>query len=162
MRTLSPGALQAMLASETGNVFIMLLTISHPTLAQPICVCSDAVPTVSNGVNYQPFPFQLGFPSDRADQIPQCSLTIDNVDRSIVTAIRNMGIVPPTLEIQLVTSETPDTVEAAIAPLTLRNITYDALTVTGTLSFEQILAEPFPGDLVTPATLPGVFAMTTS
>jgi hypothetical protein len=162
MRTVSPAALQAMLASSSGDTFIILLTISHPSLSSPIYVCSDAVACVSNGITFQPFPFLISFPTDRADQIPRCTLTIDNIDLSIVTAIRAMGIVPATVEIQVVTSGTPNTVEIAITPLTLRDVTYDALTVTGTLSFDEILAEPFPGDLVTPATLPGVFAMQTS
>jgi hypothetical protein len=31
------------------------------------------------------------------------------------------------------------------------------MTVTGNLGFEEILIEPFPGDVVSPATMPAVF-----
>jgi hypothetical protein len=60
--------------------------------------------------------------------------------------------------IEVVTSVTPDVVEAAF-PLVLRDVTYDSMTVSGRLGYEEILAEPFPPLTVTPATLPGVFAI---
>ena len=157
-RTLSSAALQALYSQETGTAFLILLTISHPTLAAPLFFTSDGVQTVSRGNAYLPFPFQLTIPDDQDQQLPQAQITIDNVDRSIVTAIRNMGTVPASILIEIVTSSTPDSVEFASGALTLRDVNYDAMTVTGTLSFEAILAEPFPGDLVTPATIPGVFA----
>ena len=71
-----------------------------------------------------------------------------------------MGTAPAGILIEVVTSATPDNVEFASGELTLRNVNYDAMTVSGTLTFEAILAEPFPGDLVTPATIPGVFLST--
>ena len=158
MRTLSSTALQAIYAQETGTAFLILLTISHATLPAPIQVTSDGVKTVSRGMTFAPFPFLISIPDDEDQKLPQAQITIDNVDRSIVSAVRNMGTTPATILIELVTSHAPDTVEFSSGALTLRDIHYDALSVTGRLSFDPIMAEPFPGDLVTPATIPGVFA----
>jgi hypothetical protein len=157
MRTLSSAALQALYAQETGTIFFVLITIAHPSLGTPIAICSDAAPVVSNGVTYQPFPFEIAMPDDDPEKIQSCAFTVDNIDRSIVTAIRGFGTTPASVTIQIVTSTTPNTIEMEVGPLYLRDVTYDAMTVQGTLRFEEILNEPFPGDLVTPATIPGVF-----
>jgi len=51
-RTLSSLALQGIYSQETGTAYIVLLTLSHPTLPAPIRVTSDAVITVSQGNTY--------------------------------------------------------------------------------------------------------------
>ena len=160
MRTLSSAALQAIYAQETGTAFFMLISVAHPSLGTPFTLTSDWVPTVSNGVTYNPFPFELTMPDDTADKIQTGGLAIDNIDLSIVTAVRGFGTTPATVTISVVTSATPNTVELSVGPLTLRDVSYDALTVAGTLRFEEILNEGFPGDLVSPATIPGVFLLT--
>ncbi|MBE3602679.1 DUF1833 family protein [bacterium] len=160
MRTLSSQALQALYAQETATAFHLLITISHPTLAQPFTLTSDSIPTVSNGVTFNPFPFEISLPDDDPEKIPEAKLTIDAVDLSIIDAVRGFGTVPATITIQVVTSVTPSVVELEVGPLTLRDVTYDALTVQGAMRFEEILNEPFPGDLVSPATIPGVFLLT--
>jgi len=159
MRILSSAALQAMYAQETGTIFFVLIEITHPSLGTPFTLSSDAKPVVSNGVIYNPFPFEIAMPDDDPEKIQTASLTIDNIDRSIVAAVRAFGNTPAEVMISVVTSATPDTVEMATGPLTLRDVTYDAMTVQGTLRFEEILNEPFPGDLVSPATMPGVFLL---
>jgi len=146
------------MAQETGEVFLVLLEIDHPSLTTPIRVTSDAAFTVSGGNTFLPFPFQFTFPDDQTDQIPIAKLTIDNIDLSIITAIRSMGNTPATVVMYMVLASTPNVVENTIA-MTMRNVNYDALTVTCDLRFEEILDEPYPGDQVTPATIPGVFSI---
>lgn len=86
-------------------------------------------------------------------------MTIDNVDRAIITSLRNIGVTPASLLIEIVTSNMPDTVEFSLGNLTLRNVQGDAISITGVLGFEQILGEGFPGDSVSPLTVPGVFVI---
>ncbi len=52
----------------------------------------------------------------------RAALTIDNVDRAIITSLRNIGTTPATLLIEIVTSNTPDTVEFSSGNLTLRDV----------------------------------------
>lgn len=156
-RVLSSAALQAAYAQQTADGFLILIHISHPALSSDIYVTSDIVPTVSQGITYAPFPFDVTLPDDDPDKPPTASLTIDAIDRSIIAAIRSMGVTPATLTIDIVTMSTPDVVEMTSGAMTLRNVTYDALTVTGQMSYEEILQEPFPGDDVSPLTLPGVY-----
>ena len=158
-RTLSSIALQGVYSQQTGTAYIVLLTLSHPTLPVPIRVTSDAVNTVSGGNTFIPYPFLITLPTDDDVQPARAALTIDNVDRAIITSLRNIGTTPATLLIEIVTSNTPDTVEFSSGNLTLRDVQGDAVSVTGVLGFEEILAEGFPGDSVSPLTVPGVFVM---
>lgn len=158
-RTLSSLALQGIYSQETGIAYIVLLTLSHPTLPAPIRVTSDAVTTVSQGNTYIPFPFLIILPTDDDLQPARARLTIDNVDRTIITSLRNIGTTPATLLIEIVTSNTPDTVEFSSGNLTLRGVQGDAVSVTGVLGMEEILAEGFPGDTVSPLNVPGVFVI---
>jgi hypothetical protein len=118
-----------------------------------------AVATVSQGATFIPYPFLLTLPTDDDLQPARARLTIDNVDRAIITSLRNIGTTPATLLIEIVTSNTPDTVEFSSGNLTLRNVEGDAVSVIGELGCEEILAEGFPGDSVSPLTVPGVFVM---
>jgi hypothetical protein len=168
-RSLTSAALAAIYAQETGDWPIQLLTITHPALISPLYLSdnpmtrtSDAngqpyYKTTSNGIDYLFLPFELSLPDDDSEKIQTAKLTLDNIDLSIVQAVREMGTTPAQVTIALVMQSAPDTTVMSIGPLAMRDVTYDATAVTATLSFEQILNEPFPGDLVSPSTLPGVF-----
>ena len=145
-----------MFAEETGQAYLVLITISHPNIALPLTLTSDSVATVSNGVSFISCPFVFSIPDDQEDQLPVANLSLDNIDLSIVTAIRSLGTVPATVLMQVVMASTPNAIEAQWT-VTMRNVEYDSSTVSADLRFDEILDEPFPGDLVTPATLPGVF-----
>jgi len=155
-RTLSAAARNAIFASQTAEAFLVLLTLDHPTWGAPVRVTSDAVDTASRGYTYKPFPFLVSLPEERDDALARVRLTIDNVDRSIIAALRPLTS-PPTVTLEVVLASSPDTLEAGPFDFTLRNVEYDALTITGDLMFEDVLNEPFPAGSFTPASYPGLF-----
>ena len=155
-RTLSSGAVAALNAQETGEVFIVLLTIDHVDLAAPIRVSSDAVDTVSNAETYIAFPFELSLPTDLEDGPPRARLRIDNVDRQVVQAIRQINS-PASVLIEIVRGADPDTVEASFPDFELREVSYSALFVEGDLVVEQFSAEPFPAKSFTPGDFPALY-----
>ena len=155
-RILSSQMESSLYAAETGDAFIVLLTISHPDLAAPVCVTSDAVTTVSNGTSFVPFPFDLALPSDIDSKSYRAKLTIDNIDRSIVQAVRSLTSAPTVL-IQIVRAAAPDTVEVQFVDFNLTNVTYDAYRVQGYLTVEDFTAEPFPSAIFSPGLFPGLF-----
>jgi hypothetical protein len=156
-RALSTLAKQAVFAQETGEVFLLLLTISHASLSTPIRVVADMQDVVSRGDTFTALPFGFVLPAEREDQIPRCRLWIDNVDREIVTAIRNATGSAPTLLAEIVLRAQPDTVEASFDGYTLRDADYDVVQVSGDLSLEDPLNEPYPADSFTPNLFPAVF-----
>lgn len=157
-RSLSTVTKKAIFAQETDKVFLLLLTISHATLAAPIRVVNDMVDLVSRGNTFTGFPFQIALPDEKDESLPQMKLQIDNVDRSIVTAVRNMTS-PATITLEVILASAPDTVEASFSGFTLRDVTYDAIVVEGTLRMEDILNEAFPQHTFTPNLFPALFTL---
>jgi len=155
-RDLSLTARQAINAPETGEAFIILLTLDHPDLAAPIRVSSDAVDTVSRGNSFVAFPFDLSLPDDTDGRPPRAKLRIDNVDRRIVRAIRSIPS-PPSVLIEIVRGADPDAIEAAFPDFQMRDIGYDALVVEGALTLEELNGEPYPARIFSPADFPGLF-----
>ena len=155
-RTLSPQTLEAINAPETGDAFLILMTISHADLAVPIRVTSDGIDTQSRGNSFTAFPFELSLPDDEDNKAPRARLVLDNVDRSIVRAVRSLTS-SPTILIEIVRAAAPDTVEAKFEDFRFTNISYDARTVEGDLGIEDFTAKPFPAAAFSPSLFPGLF-----
>lgn len=164
MTSLSAAARQAAFAQETGAAWLLLCTISHPSLADAIRVTNDLVPTtaagdrvlISRGREYVCYPFTVDLPADDGDSVSRVTLVIDNVDREIVRTLRSIQG-PCQVSLEVVLSSAPDLVEAGPFVMTLIAADYDALTISGELAFEDILSLPFPGDSYSPADYPGLF-----
>ena len=154
-RTLSTAAYSSINAQQTGEVFHVLLTIENSG-GMPIRMTDNTEDVVSRGTTFIAYPFALELPSDEAGNISQARLSIDNVARALVDEVRTLAE-PLVLTIEVVAASTPDTVEYSAADYTLKNVTYDALTISGTLTQENYLSEPYPKDIMSAATFPGQF-----
>ena len=155
-RNVSNSFKSAAFGQQTDEVFLVLLEIDHADLSEPIRVTSDGVQTVSNGDTFVAYPFELSLPNNPETGISQAQLTIDNVSQDIITSIRNITT-PPSVVIQVVLASDPDTTEAEFSGFELKNVSYDALTITGTLTIESFMNEPYPGGSFLPSTFPGLF-----
>lgn len=155
-RPLSSRALDALHAPETAEVFLLLLTVDGAFPDAPLRFVNNMEDITSRGALYLACPFELVLPEDFADRLATVSLRVDNVDRRMVQAVRELGS-PPAITLEVVLASAPDTLEAGPFAFTLRNVEYDPLVLTGALKFEDILNERFPQHAVTPATVPGAF-----
>lgn len=167
-RTVSSAARQAMFSQSTEEVFVILLEISNELdPSQPIRTALDSVNldskvTVDGVDTYDPaVTFAGGFfgielPEEAGDAIQSVRLSIANVDRVIVQAIRNASV-PPEVLLWVVLKSSPDIVEAGPYYFTLENATYDALEVRGELVFEEVTNRRYPKDEFTPQIAPGLF-----
>ena len=155
-RSLSDASKQALYAPETAEAFLILLTLDHEGLAEPIRVTSDAVNTVSRGETFIAYPFDLTLPDDEENKSPRARLVIDNIDRQIVAVLRSLAT-PPTMKIEIIRAADPDTVEATFEDFRLINVTYDSSVIEGELAIEDFTAEPYPAASFTPGNFPGIF-----
>lgn len=158
-RPLSDVARRAIFAGQTGEVFLILLTIAHPTLPQPLRVTSDGRDTVSRGERFQRFPFEITMPESTDAAPPTVALRICNVDRRITEAVRvavGEGT-PIAVRMEVVLASSPDVVECGPFDFKLREVTYDAIVVEGSLRMEDLLNDRFPVLEFTPASHPGLF-----
>lgn len=153
---LSTAARVAAYSPFTDEVFLFLLTISHADLATPLRFVNDRAAIVSRGDTFLPYPFGIAMPDEREDAPPVVQLAIDNVSREITDAIR--GLSPgPTITMELVLADSPDTLEAGPFACTLREMTYDPFVVQGSLGFEDLFDKPYSAEAYTPDRFPALF-----
>lgn len=156
MRSLSTVLQRAIYAQDTKEVVLMLLTIAHANLVTPIRVVNNLEAITSQGYTWAAFPFEVSLPIESDDQIPVMTLRIDNVDRQIVTAVRNLQG-PPDITLDIVVASQPDIVEATFVGFKLKNVSYDNLVVEGEMRLEEILSEPYPQHRMTPFHFTGLY-----
>jgi hypothetical protein len=155
-RSVSSTFKAAAFAPETDQIYLLLLVIDHADLAQPIRVVNNYADVVSNGDTYIGCPFEITLPPDNDESLSAAQLAIQNVDRQIVQAVREIDSAPD-VTLSVVLAASPNTIEAGPYAMTLRDVSYDALVVTGSLSVEDMMNEPYPGDFFTPGEFPGLF-----
>jgi hypothetical protein len=134
---------------------LVLLTISHASLAEDIRVVNNKVAITSAGLEYFAFPLQLTLPDSKEDSQPSAKLVISNVSREIGQAIRLIST-PPQVTIQVVRQETPDIVEAEFVGMILSNVRYNMMTVTADLVFEDLTREEYPYLKFSPSIFKGI------
>lgn len=156
MRSMSATATEAVLKQYTDQVFLWLLEIDHDDLDDTLRFVNSREDIVSNGNNYIAFPFEITLPSDDGETISGVQLSISNVDRLITETIRGLAT-PAEVTSKIILASDPDYAEAGPFTMTMKSVTYNALTVTGTLSQENILDLAYPGYTFTPSGFPGLF-----
>lgn len=141
--------------SAASDLPLVLLTLDHDDLAAPIRVVNDREDVTSGGNVYVAFPFEIALPDQLEDAAPGARLQISNVSREIGQAVRDISSAP-TVTIQVIRRDTPNTIELQFPAMYLRNVRFDALWVTGDLEFEDLGREPFPAHTFSPANFPGL------
>lgn len=152
---MSTAATESINAEQSDEVWLILLEITHPSLVTPIRVVNNTQNIVSNGNTYLASAFTLSLPDD-VQGLSYVQLEIDNVDRLIVDTIRALAT-PPSVSLSVILADTPDSVEFGPHQMTVSDVDYDASTVKGTLIYEDLLNEPFPGRSFDKANYPGLF-----
>lgn len=156
MSQVSLTALQAMFAEQTPEIFLECLTVNHPSLSTPLFFVNDTVDLVRTAGTFIAYPFQIHLPEQTDQQMPQVTLVIDNVDRSIGEHVRALTSAP-TITLEVVLASSPNTVEAGPFVLTASAAQYDAMQVSFTLGYESIMDEPANKWSLTPAIAPAAF-----
>jgi hypothetical protein len=166
MRTVSLTMRAAMNAQETGEIPVVLLTITHPDLATPIRLSSDPTTrittdplvygTVSRGQSFQFLPFSVVLPDDKDEAPPSAHLVVDNIDRELIALIRSTSS-PATVAMEMVLASAPDSVEILFPELDLVSAEYDQVAVNIGLAIDALLTEPYPAGAMNPSGFPGLF-----
>ena len=143
------------LASSSDVAWLCLLTITAEG-APPLYVVNNSEPVLSRGITFDPYPFEVLLPQDDSESLPQVRLSISNIDRAIIEALRAQAEAPG-IAIELVTSADPDTVEKSLTFLKLAQVTFDALVIEGTLDVDDFLSQRFPAENYIPTRFPGLF-----
>ena len=135
---------------ETEQIWLVLLTLTHPDLEGPLRLVRDNVDIRSGGNLFNAFAFDIELPTDEEGKVPRGKLRIDNVDKQIVDAVIAIGSNPINVLTQVILKETPDIIEFENGSLKLRSVTCNEDTVEGTLTGEGFLKEPYPSGSINP------------
>lgn len=150
---------------STTEVWITLLTISHPSFLDDVRISDDPTVllpiagsrgTITNGLEHVFCPFTIQLPPQNETGVAQAEISVDNVGEELMKPIREAGSAV-NVKVQIVLASTPDHIEKEYDGLQLQVVDYDALTVSGNLGMEWFELEPFPSGRYTPRTAPGVF-----
>ncbi|MBX4944644.1 DUF1833 family protein [Rhizobium binae] len=165
-RDISSGFLNAIYSQETDEVPICLLTVTHESLGEPIYISSDPTTrlsdqplvygTESRGEQYIFLPFEFTLPDDRSDSPPRVELTMDNIDRSLVSILRTF-MTPPSIKLEIILASDPDLVEITMPVLQMSDTTIEDHTISVNLIADALINEPHPAGQFTPGSFPGLF-----
>ena len=156
-RSASAAAIKAMFSQETDEAFLCLLHMSHADWASDFRFVNDKVNhTDAAAEEWIGFPFDIRLPDDREDEIAAARLSIDNVDRQIVEAVRGISS-SVAVTLWIVLSSDIDDVIAGPFSFNLNSVNWDAMTVSGSLEYEPILNIKYPQHRFTPVTTPALF-----
>jgi len=137
-------------------VFIELLTINNTNMAT-LFVANYHEDITSRGITFLASAFEIILPNQDPESLPDITIKICNVSPAIMEFVRAMET-PPSLRLEIVTNLNLDLVEITVDYLKMRNVTYNAFEITGTLLVDNWLARKF-GDLYDPVQFPGLFAI---
>jgi len=147
---------EALLAQHSDQALLTLIEITHPNLETTIRLVNDTKSVVSGGETYLPYFFALVFPEEENGRIKEVSLVMDNVDRQITLAVRSIDS-PPNVSVKFVLSDTPDIVEVSLPDMVLRNVSYDASTISGELVYEERVQYQIPALTINANDFPGAW-----
>lgn len=153
-------------APSTGDVWAVFVTLAHADLSPSVLFCDLDADQARLGDTYTAREFTVTLPDESQDSLPQLSLTVQDVDRSLDSALTDISVTTedrPTVSFSVVNMADLGVDQAG--PWTLEVVKHDhsvggpdssPVTVVG-LQFPNLVRESFPGDLVRPANMPGSF-----
>jgi len=153
----SAAATAQLQATSSDIALLCLLTFSLPG-HDDLRLVNNTVDIVSRGQTYTAYPFRISLPNDDSERLPTVTLQIDNVSGEIMEYIRSLPQAP-TMLLEVVSTLDLDTVEKAVGFLKLQQVSYDALTVSGSLTLDNYLTRRFPGDDYDPIQFAAIFSL---
>ncbi|HGM6772862.1 TPA: DUF1833 family protein [Stenotrophomonas maltophilia] len=156
-RVLSPVAAQSILAQETEELWLCLLTITHPDL-ETIRIVNNTEPVSRGGTTWNPCSFEASFPDDTDDATPNVALRIDNVDREITRQIKALQGPRPQVRLEAVLASQPSVVEMGPFNFSVLQVDFDLMELEVQIGYqEDFLNQGVPAQTYTPSNSPGLF-----
>lgn len=147
-----------LLARESGDPAIVLLTLVNPAWGAPVRLARNLEDVVSRGQTYRAMLFDVRPPGDGPDQ-PRGSLAVPNIDRDVGLKA-DTAIGPIDVTIEVVSAAAPDAPVYSASRLQMRGLRPTALSVSGELALRDYTTETYGGKRVIPKFFPAHFLRT--
>ena len=155
-RDYSDNVLDSLTSEETGEVYTTLVTVKDNEGSVLARFTDDSVDTIYAGNNFVAYPFALTLPDNQEGQETSAQLTLTNVDRQLIEAVRaSTGHLYVTLRVVLASDTS--IVMVHYPDMEMRRLNYNTDTLSGELTYESFLNEPYPKDLMVARHFPGLF-----
>lgn len=168
--TLTQAIKEAYAAAPSNVIIYSTLELWHSAFTSPIRVVKDYVDLVatlessaprnpSTAVTFVAFNFEFSKPDISPDNIPQVTITLDNVDRSIVA---NVEAALGTTELvtviyrEFISTDLSAPQNNPPLSMAITNVTADVFKVTATASFPNLMNKRFPTIAYTSEVFPGL------
>jgi hypothetical protein len=148
--------IQAVLAPNTGEVFLFLLTFNHPSFRLPIHLVNNLENISSRGVEYQAFPLELTLPADDGDSLPTIEITCQNASLELIDEVRSITG-PMSLKLEFILASQPDIVEFSIQDMRVATVQYDKDVLKMSCTVDDLLSTSFPAHRYLPSNFAGLF-----
>jgi hypothetical protein len=153
--SLSNSLLAQLFAQQSGDPFLVLVTISHSSF-NTIRLVNNTENIVSRGNTYQAFPVRVRLPVDDGESARVVQLELDNVSRELVDEIRSVTT-EITVKLEMILASMPDQVQMILDELLITNLTYSKTRITASLIFDNFLNTEMTSEKYGPTNFPGIF-----
>lgn len=159
MKALSLGAMQALFAENTDEVFVYAIRLSHSDWLDDTYLIADSDDMTYNGNVYKAFTFEVSLLPQREGGVPSVALSIDNTSLELIEFLRSVeSDVSVDLSLFRRSPNGANTLEIGPVALKTSKFTADVSRISVTLSMSvDYLNEPATKDRFTPANAPGLF-----
>lgn len=155
MRQFSEEMMKQFYGQESGDPFLMLVTLTHESF-EPIRFVNNVVDISSRGENYLAFPVSIVLPADDGETSKEVKMTFDNVSLALIDELRTVTTAIEA-KIEMVLASNPDKVELELVELKLRNVSYNRQTISAALYLDDFLNTEMASERYTPTNFPGIF-----
>jgi hypothetical protein len=155
-RSYSDNLLDSLTSEETSEVYTTLVTVKDNEGTVLARFTDDSVDTTYAGSNFVAYPFSISLPDNQEGRETTAQLTLTNVDRQLIEAVRaSTGFLYATLRVVLASDTS--IVMVYYPDMEMRRLTYNTDILSGELTYESFLNEPYPKDLMVARHFPGLF-----
>lgn len=144
--------------AQFDEALFLLLTLNHPTWAEPLRYVCSKKDLTSNSVLYKAKGFRVSLPSQSKTELSEVTLTVIDTDRECRRKLRQMtNRLPGSATLSVVFSGAPDVSETGLMKFQFLSPTTPNKICTFTLGQNAALAETYPMHKYRPYTHPGLF-----
>lgn len=164
-RDLSSTAIESLNAQETNEVWVSLLEITHPDLAETIYLSNDPTTTLadgnygteSNGNDYIFLPFKPFIAPQTENLLARAKIRMDNVSRDIIRSILDAQNEPPSINLKVVLASAPNVIQFSMIGYSMDNVRASATDLEADLFPKILQGEQFPFETFSVADFPGLY-----
>jgi hypothetical protein len=168
---LSPRTTAAMMAQDTSDRDVVLITMTHESWIEPVRLSTDPTEwlyndadtgepimgTVSRSEQYLFVPISASLPTSSDESPPEGKVSFANVGRMVTPYLKMVDEKYPRITLEFVNAETPDEVEVSWPEMDLGSAEWDASMADVTIINNIASNEPMPWLRFVPAYFPNLF-----